>query len=435
MYLAGSSVFIGKDVCNYDNDPIMDQVMLDTIIASDWLHVIAWKPKKIEPSKATSFIQIALGALLLIEGSLGEDYSAIMESFLFRDNSQYNIPQLVQKYFDHFRDYQKRAADFHSLDFKQSNTFNRNVSSAIQKLGKADKIFYLTSDITISTQFNTQLVEDPMVQLFQVFQQMVNSIAQNILIGATTIKLAGDVLESYLGELMQQISSALAGITSKLGSLEAVKDFFTQLFILFGLLSDPALPAMLGKTTYTTQVDVTVRLYANTMANFPENVFVPLLSMFAICTPRNLRAELLDTNVQNKYLKAVFELLAKTSLSAIFPTSPPILSVIVPGKVYIPFAAPRSFSINISDESFTSGHPKYVDVQMTFVDLLPIVVFASNPNISAPSYNPLFGGPVNSLTDTKKQIIKKLKQLDESKITEENKVVLPSHVLFKLPLR
>jgi hypothetical protein len=170
-----------------------------------------------------------------------------------------------------------------------------------------------------------------------------------------------------------------------------------------------------------------MRFVANSFNEFVENILVPLIGLYMISAPT------LWSDYWSKNDDAISQFLnSGTFLSRLFTAPPYMFSCLVPGQVFIPLAAVQNISFTPSKETFISGHPKYVDVHMTVIDLVPVLLFSSTTEDGTPSFNPLAGG-FQAPSSYRKRFIQELMKLENEFQVKENaqKILVLGHPILK----
>ena len=415
MFKLGNFAFVGKDVSDRykDIDYFLYQQHLDVLATSNWVLFKPFYQKDIDTSRLYKKLKMLLIVMLLANDP---GYTNLVNWFKGVDGLQVadSIPHLILEHFKVLEQYLREGVNFTGVTKFTANSFSKQLTKAKNKLANVSNLVYLARELDISLQYNNTLENDAGIQLLNFGIELASGIITNVAILAAIGKLLTDTIKQLIpNQIFTSLDSGLNKITDIIRNLVLAKQ--------------PAYPQAYESSTYLLSVNINMRFVANSFNEFVENILIPLIGLYMISAP-TLWSDYWSSNDDaiSQFLKS------GTFLSRLFTAPPYMFSCLVPGQVFIPLAAVQNISFTPSRETFISGHPKYVDVNMTVIDLIPVLLFSSTTKDGTPSFNPLAGG-FQAPSNYRRRFIEELMKLEnEFEVKEDaQKILVLGHPILK----
>ena len=213
------------------------------------------------------------------------------------------------------------------------------------------------------------------------------AIVQNILLYLqnrfqTEVTEVNDEQESVLTRTVRQYFKQFVGhiVGNTADGLQKALNFLAPLVYYLAYNIHLALPKIYSYAERNLSLNLTLTFKANSAITVYENIMVPLMYLQALTLPRKL---LYNNKNQNPTILNNQDLSEKTikilaSFLNVMPTYGPsfYVSVIIPGKVFIPFGIIQEMTVSYNNTfgAFYSGQPIVVEVNLTIEDLTPIIL-------------------------------------------------------------
>ncbi|MEM0325078.1 MAG: hypothetical protein QXW35_04205 [Candidatus Aenigmatarchaeota archaeon] len=285
-------------------------------------------------------------------------------------------------------------------DFKNTiripDTVINRLRSRIQNLDSRIPIF-VPNDIDIIYSVQNEFDEDPLIEVVQKVLSVLNQIAEHIFIAGQAL----DFAKQYLSNFADVISRAIKGSTTTNEQSDSQPQDFefviedegsrmdilsTALAILYFAVHQRVtmLPKVFARHYFNSSVTLKFSLIAETPEQILDNIYIPLAYFSALSSPiklnlRDIVGEIDTNSMIGKFVNAIVEVVNRGP----FALQPLYLTLIIPGKIFIPFGGVSEFRFTIDDDtSFYGGHPKKVDVELTIQDLSNGVVMFMDQSAS-----------------------------------------------------
>lgn len=254
--------------------------------------------------------------------------------------------------------------------------------SRIQNLDSRIPIF-VPNDIDIVYSVQNDFDEDPLLDIVQKVLSFLNQLAEHLFITGQVL----DFAKQYLSNFADVIASVLKGNVSAESKINQVQDYefviedegarmdilATTLAIVYFAIHQRVtmLPKVFTRHYFNSSVTLKFSLIAETPEQILDNIYIPLAYFSALSSPiklnlKNIVGKIDTESMIGKFVNAIIEVVNRGP----FALQPLYLTLIIPGKIFIPFGGVSEFRFTIDDDtSFYGGHPKKVDVELTIQDL------------------------------------------------------------------
>ena len=285
--------------------------------------------------------------------------------------------------------------------FRNDGLINiRNRFTQLIKLldGKTLPVFVCSNNqINFQETFRNITAEDPIQQIVTGLHAFATkflpglfvnlAIAQNILLYLqnrfqTENTEVNNNRESILTKTVEQYFKQFVGhvVGNTADGLQKALNFLAPLVYYLAYNIHLTLPKIYSYAERNLSLNLTLTFKANSAITVYENVMVPLMYLQALTLPRKLLYDVtnqIPTTLNNQDLKPdTIKTLA--SFLNVMPTYGPsfYVSVVIPGKVFIPFGIIQEMTVNYNNTfgTFYSGQPIVVEVNLTIEDLTPIIL-------------------------------------------------------------
>lgn len=295
--------------------------------------------------------------------------------------------------------------------------------SRIKNLDSRIPIF-VPNDIDIVYNIQNEFDEDPLMEIVQKIISLLNQVAEHIIVAGQVLDFAKQYLANFADVILAAIKGSITDPNSQtqdiIDSVDESSRFdvlATITAILYFAIHQRVtmLPKVFSRHYFNSSVTLKFSLIAETPEQILDNIYIPLayLSTFASPIKLDLRklAGAADDSMIGKFVDSIINIINQGP----FALQPLYLTLIIPGKIFIPYGGVSEFRFTIDDDtSFYGGHPKKVDVELTIQDLSNGVVLfmdQSTSNNSILRSSPGFAGML-MYDNLKKHIIEAIMATD-----------------------
>lgn len=382
----GTITVFGKDVTS-NADVLMREVYKDTIITSDICYLLPLDPININLGQLTTIQSILLIGLLtaldLNKTKVELSASNVFEFYkLIRSvggRARYYNDKIAQ-YILSLSGNSEKLKRFDTMDVIRGVNVNKLVSSLRQSV----LVGFLADDVDIS-QTITNRYSDSELDLDERFIRLLRQYGISVYLGSSLAKAITDLIGINKSTTTNEPTS---NILTNLP--EALMETATLAILLSKLIKNIQLPRVYTSTSYNCQCSITITLAANSARQFYENIFVPSLYLVGMTLQQAGPDYLNRFETTNRLIKDILAILQ--NYSQLFVGEPHYVTLLVPGKIFIPLGIITDFNLQTSKETFANGWPKKVTINLTVSDIANIVVSTKDLKYLAPPTSPLFTG-------------------------------------------
>lgn len=382
----GTITVFGKDVTS-NTDVLMSQVYKDTIITSDICYLIPLDPININLRQLTTIQSILLIGLLtaldLNKTKVKLSASNVFEFYkLIRSvggRARYYNDKIAQ-YVLSLSGNSEKLKRFDTMDVIRGVNLNKLVSSLRQSV----LVGFLADDVDIS-QTITNRYSDSELDLDERFVRLLRQYGISVYLGSSLAKSITDLIGINRSTTTNEPTS---NILTNLP--ETLMETATLAILLSKLIKNIQLPRVYTSTSYNCQCSITITLVANSTRQFYENIFVPSLYLAGMTLQQAGPDYLNRFETTNRLIKDILAILQ--NYSQLFAGEPHYVTLLVPGKIFIPLGLITDFNLQTSKETFANGWPKKVTINLTVSDIANIVVATKDLKYLAQPTSPLFTG-------------------------------------------
>ena len=382
----GTITVFGKDVTS-NTDALMNQVYKDTIITSDICYLFPLDPININLGQLTTIQSILLIGLLTTL-DLNKTKVKLSASNVFE------FYKLIRSVGGRARYYNDKIAQYvlslsgNSEKLKRFDTMDVirgvNVNKLVSSLRQSVLVGFLADDIDIS-QTITNRYSDSELDLDERFVQLLRQYGISVYLGSSLAKSIIDLIGINKSTTTNEPTS---NILTNLP--ETLMETATLAILLSKLIKNIQLPRVYTSTSYNCQCSITITLVANSTRQFYENIFVPSLYLTGMTLQQAGPDYLNRFEATNRLIKDILAILQ--NYSQLFAGEPHYVTLLVPGKIFIPLGIITDFNLQTSKETFANGWPKKVTINLTVSDIANIVVATKDLKYLAQPTLPLFTG-------------------------------------------
>jgi hypothetical protein len=382
----GTITVFGKDVTS-NTDALMSQVYKDTIITSDICYLFPLDPININLGQLTTIQSILLIGLLTTL-DLNKTKVELSASNVFE------FYKLIRSVGGRARYYNDKIAQYvlslsgNSEKLKRFDTMNVirgvNVNKLVSSLRQSVLVGFLADDVDIS-QTITNRYSDSELDLDERFVQLLRQYGISVYLGSSLAKSIIDLIGINKSTTTNEPTS---NILTNLP--ETLMETTTLAILLSKLIKNIQLPRVYTSTSYNCQCSITITLVANSTRQFYENIFVPSLYLTGMTLQQAGPDYLNRFETTNRLIKDILAILQ--NYSQLFAGEPHYVTLLVPGKIFIPLGIITDFNLQTSKETFANGWPKKVTINLTVSDIANIVVATKDLKYLAQPTLPLFTG-------------------------------------------
>jgi hypothetical protein len=382
----GTITVFGKDVTS-NTDALMSQVYKDTIITSDICYLFPLDPININLGQLTTIQSILLIGLLTTL-DLNKTKVKLSASNVFE------FYKLIRSVGGRARYYNDKIAQYvlslsgNSEKLKRFDTMDVirgvNVNKLVSSLRQSVLVGFLADDVDIS-QTITNRYSDSELDLDERFVQLLRQYGISVYLGSSLAKSIIDLIGINKSTTTNEPTS---NIPTNLP--ETLMETATLAILLSKLIKNIQLPRVYTSTSYNCQCSITITLVANSTRQFYENIFVPSLYLTGMTLQQAGPDYLNRFETTNRLIKDILAILQ--NYSQLFAGEPHYVTLLVPGKIFIPLGIITDFNLQTSKETFANGWPKKVTINLTVSDIANIVVATKDLKYLAQPTLPLFTG-------------------------------------------
>ena len=382
----GTITVFGKDVTS-NADVLMREVYKDTIITSDICYLFPLDPININLGQLTTIQSILLIGLLTAL-DLNKTKVELSASNVFE------FYKLIRSVGGRARYYNDKIAQYilslsgNSEKLKRFDTMDVikgvNVNKLVSSLRQSALVGFLADDVDIS-QTITNRYSDSELDLDERFVRLLRQYGISVYLGSNLAKAITDLIGINKSTTTNEPTS---NILTNLP--ETLMETATLAILLSKLIKNIQLPRVYTSTSYNCQCSITITLAANSARQFYENIFVPSLYLVGMTLQQAGPDYLNRFETTNRLIKDILAILQ--NYSQLFTGEPHYVTLLVPGKIFIPLAIITDFNLQTSKETFANGWPKKVTINLTVSDIANIVVATKDLKYLAQPTSPLFTG-------------------------------------------
>lgn len=382
----GTITVFGKDVTS-NTDVLMRQVYKDTIITSDICYLLPLDPININLGQLTTIQSILLiGLLTALDLNKTKVKLSASNVFEFYKLTR-SVGGRARYYNDKIAQYvlslsgnSEKLKRFDTMDVIKGVNVNKLVSSLRQSV----LVGFLADDVDIS-QTITNRYSDSELDLDERFVRLLRQYGISVYLGSSLAKSITDLIGINKSTTTNEPTSNI------LNSLpETLMETATLAILLSKLIKNIQLPRVYTSTSYNCQCSITITLVANSTRQFYENIFVPSLYLAGMTLQQAGPDYLNRFETTNRLIKDILAILQ--NYSQLFAGEPHYVTLLVPGKIFIPLGIITDFNLQTSKETFANGWPKKVTINLTVSDIANIVVATKDLKYLAQPTSPLFTG-------------------------------------------
>jgi hypothetical protein len=259
-----------------------------------------------------------------------------------------------------------------------------NVSKLVSSLRQSVLVGFLADNVDIS-QTITNRYSDSELDLDERFVRLLRQYGISVYLGSSLAKSIIDLIGINKSTTTNEPTS---NILTNLP--ETLMETATLAILLSKLIKNIQLPRVYTSTSYNCQCSITITLVANSTRQFYENIFVPSLYLTGMTLQQAGPDYLNRFETSNSLIKNILAILQ--NYSQLFAGEPHYVTLLVPGKIFIPLGIITDFNLQTSKETFANGWPKKVTINLTVSDIANIVVATKDLKYLAQPTLPLFTG-------------------------------------------